>query len=139
MKTIEEKILGGVWELVLNGVNDALESIDDDVPAVERRGDCLAGDYVKRRMNGTVGMKAVQRTEKERIVRLDAYAVEVTFNASLEDCYRYAYALDKAIEADATLGGLADRVLFVKKVYNKGIYGCEAVFSLRVTVEGFLW
>jgi hypothetical protein len=83
---------------------------------------------------------AAERTEKERIVRLDAYTVKITFNAAASFCYRYAYALDKAIEADWTLGGLAERVSFEKRVYKKTFDGrgnpaCEAVFTLRITAE----
>jgi hypothetical protein len=143
MKTIEEKILGAVWGLVLDRVNDVLESVDDDVPALEKKGNGLVGDYVKRPVSGSVGLVKVERTEKERIVRLDAYRVVVTVNASEADCYRYAYALDKAIENDVTLGGVAENVLFEKKDYKKisgGVKdgGCEAVFSLRITAEALL-
>ena len=45
MKTIEEKIEGAVWVLLLDGVNDFLGSIDDDVPLVERN----TGGFVARR------------------------------------------------------------------------------------------
>jgi hypothetical protein len=137
MKTVEERILGAVWVLVLDGVNDELLKMDDDVPELEMRGGCLAGAaYVKHPVRGTVGLEAVERTEKERIVRLDAYRVIVTLNASERYCYRYAYALEKAIENDVTLGGIVERVLFEKKVYKKTLNGMDAVFTLRITVEG---
>jgi hypothetical protein len=134
MKTIEEKIEGAVWVLLLSGVNDFLEGIDDDVPALEGPG------FGSRSPGAVVEFAAAERTEKERIVRMDAYTVKITINAAASFCYRYAYALDKAIEADWTLGGLAERIQFEKRVYKKTINGggnpaCKAVFNLRVTVE----
>jgi hypothetical protein len=135
MKTVEERIIGAVWELLLCGVNEVLGSIDDDVPLLERRGSAIAGDYAKRPVSGSVGLVKVERTEKERIVRLDAYRVVVTINASERDCYRYAYALEKAIENDVTPGGVAENVLFEKKVYAPKTHLAEAAFTLRITVE----
>jgi hypothetical protein len=134
MKTVEEKILGAVWVLVLNGMNDVLENIDDDVPALEKRGSALAGDCVKRPVSGSVGLEKVERTEKERIVRLDAYRVVVTITASESDCYRYAYALEKAIGDDVTLCGVAENVLFENKVYTPKMNLVEAEFSLRILI-----
>jgi hypothetical protein len=135
MKTIEEKIESAVWVLLLDGVNDFLGSIDDDVPLVERN----TGGFTARSPRAVVEFAAAERTEKERIVRLDAYTVKVLFDAPESFCYRYAYALDKAIVADSTLGGLAERVLFEKRTYKKTPNGgCEAVFTLRITVEGML-
>jgi hypothetical protein len=137
LKTIEEKILGGVLELLLTGVNGVLAEIDDDVPPVERPG-------AARPCRCAVELAAAERTEKERIVRLDAYAVKVTFYGSEADCYRYGYALNKAVEADWTLGALAESVCFERKVYKKtagGVKadGCEAVFSLKIIIEALLW
>ena len=136
MKTIEEKIEGAVWVLLLDGVNDFLGSIDDDVPLVERN---TGGFAARRSPRAVVEFAAAERTEKERIVRLDAYTVKVLFDAPESFCYRYAYALDKAVEANSTLGGLAERVLFEKRTYKKTPNGgFEAVFTLRITVEGML-
>jgi hypothetical protein len=137
LKTIEEKILGGVWELLLTGVNGVLAGIDDDVPSVGH-------PSAARPAVCAVELEAAERSEKERIARLDVYSVKVTFYGSVADCYRYAYALDEAVEADCTLGALAESVCFEKKVYKKtsgGIRadGCEAVFTLKIIIEALLW
>jgi hypothetical protein len=135
MKTIEERIQGAVWVLVLNGANEVLETIDDDVPLLERHGSGLVGDYVKRPISGRVQFLSAERSEKERIVRLDVYRVKIWITASESDCYRYAYALEKAIDRDFTLGGVVENVLFEKKVYTPKTHLVEAEFSLRITVE----
>jgi hypothetical protein len=131
MKTVEERIIGAVWGLLLGGVNEVLAEIDDFVPPVERPGAGLAA----RPARCAVEIAAVERTEKERIVRLDACRVKIMITAFESDCYRYAYALEKAIDRDFTLGGVVENVLFEKKVYTQKTHLVEAEFGLRITVE----
>jgi hypothetical protein len=135
-ETMEEKILRAVGDLVVAGVNGVLEGLDVAVPLVEGvAGDGFGGYGVRP----AVSVAAVERSGKERIVRLDAYAVPVVFSAPLADCYRYAYALERALAADCSLGGVADWAELVSKRYAPGKAAArgdtEAVFTLRVTVE----
>jgi predicted nucleotidyltransferase len=86
-----------------------------------------------------------ERSEKDRVVRLDAYSLVISFTVREEngerDCYAYAGAVDMALEEDETLGGVVDRAVLVRKTYTSPrIPHCgdswKAELTLRVTVEG---
>jgi hypothetical protein len=91
-----------------------------------------------------VALASCERTEKERIVLLDAYSLTVTFTMPENPeselyCYAYATAFDKALGEDVTLGGVADRAVITGKKYNqpkKPHCGedWEVVVTVRVTV-----
>jgi hypothetical protein len=91
-------------------------------------------------------LSSCERTEKERIIFLDAYTLTITF--SLIDmpeselyCYAYSAAFSKALNNDVTLGGVADRAVIIGKKYmppkkpNCG-QGWELIITMRVTIEG---
>jgi len=132
MMTIEERVLDGIWALLLGDVNEALVGLQRQVALFERRrGGSLGGFGCQ----AEVALLDVERTEKERFLKIDAFTVTVEFAASLPDCYVYAWALDEALRQDATLGGLVDNVVFVSRRYLKEGPGNNAQFKLRVIVE----
>jgi hypothetical protein len=91
-------------------------------------------------------LSTCERTEKERVIQQDAFSLSISFTLQEHDdgelyCYGYTYAFGKALGADVTLGGIADRAVITGKKYlppkkpNCG-EGWGLVLSLRVTVEG---
>jgi hypothetical protein len=91
-------------------------------------------------------LSTCERSEKERIVRLDAYTLTITFTvpehpAGERNCYAYASSVATALGENPTLGGVADRTELAGKKYappkQSGTGGdWELVLSLRVTVVG---
>jgi hypothetical protein len=92
-----------------------------------------------------VSLASCERSEKERIVLVDAYSVAICFSLldtveSEWHCYSYAAAVTKALGEDPTLGGTVDRAVITGKKYiqpkkpNCG-EGWGLVLFLRVTVE----
>ena len=137
---VELQILGAVRELLAGRVNELLREVEFTVPVIEF-GD-YGCDYASAPM---IALTSCERSEKERIIRLDAYALTVSFELpetpeSELHCYAYASAVCKAVAENPTLGGVADRAVVTGKKYNqpKKFYcgeGWKAVISLRVTVE----
>jgi hypothetical protein len=131
METVEEKLIGAVWALLTGRVNGVLAECDDTVPFIEGR-----ETSESCRSRPSVRLATAERTEKERIVKIDAYLVNVAFGGTEKDCYRYAWALEKAIDEDRTLDGITDYTAIEKKVYQKINYEDFCVcISLRITVE----
>jgi hypothetical protein len=137
---IEQQILNEVRKLLSGKVNELLGDMEFSIPLVEF-GNYGGGDVV----TPAVALVTCERSEKERIVRLDAYAVTITFivpeTADSEIfCYAYASAVCKALEGNPTLNGVADRAVITGKKYvqpKKEKCGQEwgVVISLRVTIE----
>jgi len=138
---IEVRILDAIKKLLSKRVNEILDGLDYPVPAIELS-DYKGGSVVVPVINLTT----CELSEKERIIRLDAYSLSITFSMPETDeseflCYVYTLAVSKALEENPTLDGVADRAVATGKRYNKPKKpGCgegwEAVISLRVTVEG---
>jgi hypothetical protein len=93
-----------------------------------------------------IALATCERTEKERIIRLDAYVLTITFSfldmpESELYCYAYSGAVGRAVFDDLTLGGVADRAVIAGKKYvppknPKCGEGWELTITLRITVEG---
>jgi len=137
---IEVRILEAIKKLLTKRVNEILANLDYPVPFIELS-NYEGGNVVVPVIN----LSACERSEKERIIRLDAYSLTITFSMPEKDeseflCYVYSLAVYKALGENPTLGGVADRAVATGKKYNKPKKpGCgegwEAVISLRVTVE----
>jgi hypothetical protein len=134
----EERIIGAVRKLLAEDVNELLEGSGDSVLPVE---------FAEGRGSGRYGvapeirLACGERSEKDRVVLVDAYTVTITFVCMRGECssYPYAWAVDQALRADPTLDGVVDRVSLVKKTWAALKYpneGIELTFTLRVTVEG---
>lgn len=137
---IETRILTAIKELLSGRVNELLGEVLVHIPLVEFSD--YQGAYV---IVPVVELVECERSEKERIIRLDSYSVTVTFNVpdSAESelyCYAYSAALSKALNEDVTLGGVIERAVVTGKKYVKPkIANCgedwQVIISLRLTVE----
>ena len=137
---IEEAFTGAVKRLLTGRVNEMLGELPFAIPLIEF-GDYGGGDV----MVPTIALISCERTEKERIIQLDAYSFTVSFNLpetpeSEMYCIAYATFVNYALHENPTLGGIVDRVVIIGKKYvppKKS--GCglewEVILHLRITVE----
>jgi hypothetical protein len=138
---IEQQIIGAVRGLLAGRVNELLGDMEFIVPPIEF-GNYSSGSVI----TPVVMLASCERTEKERIIRLDAYSLTITFSLQEHEegelyCYAYAAAFCKAIGENPTLSGIADRAVVTGKKYvapkhPKCGEEWEAVVTLRITVEG---
>jgi len=137
---IEQKITGAVQRLLAVRVNEILAAADFSIPLIE------FGEYGREyAITPTVALPTCERSEKERIIRLDAYSLSISFslqehaNAELF-CYAYSAAVCKAVGENPTLDGIADRAVITGKKYippkkpNCG-GGWGLVLTIRITIE----
>jgi len=137
---IEQRIIEAVRKLLSGQVNEILSKWEFLIPVVE-----FSNFANRHTVVPVVSLVSCERTEKERIIRLDAYSLSISFSLPETQetelyCYGYASAVCKAIGENPTLGGVVDRaVISGKKYIQPKKPGCgedwEMVISLRVTVE----
>ena len=137
---IQEAIIGAVKSLLTGRVNEILREEEFATPIIEF-GDYQGGGSVAP----VVALASCEKSEKERIIRLDAYSLTITFdlpeNFETEShCYAYAGAVCMALKENPTLGGVVDRARITGEKYAPPkIRNCgeswEVVLSLRITVE----
>jgi hypothetical protein len=131
----ELKIKNAIRELLTGRVNEYLGRLRFQIPLIEFK-ETMGGDGVCP----VLRLRTCERTEKERILRLDAYTVEIEFTANGEDgelfCYAYGAAVDWALKADSTLGGAAVRALITGKHYAEGktAHNDERIITLRLRI-----
>ena len=137
---IEQKIVEALRGLLSGRVNEILGTWEFLVPVVEFGN--IGGSFA---VAPVVSLSGCERTEKERIIRVDAYSVSITFTLQEHEdgelfCYGYSTAFEKALGEDVTLGGIVDRAILTGKKYappkkaNCG-EGWGLILTLRVTVE----
>jgi hypothetical protein len=138
---IEQRIITAVRKILEVRVNEIFNNWEIVVPIIEFGN--IGSSYA---LSPVLSLSSCERTEKERIIRLDAYSMSISLKLREHEdgelyCYGYAYAFEKALGEDITLGGVADRALITGKKYvppkkaNCG-EGWELIFTLRITVEG---
>jgi hypothetical protein len=138
---IEQRIIEAVRVLLAGRVNEILREMKISIPVIEF-GEHGCGYAVAP----VITLSLCERTEKERIIRLDSYSLTITFELSdtpesESHCYTYAGVVSRALYYDPTLGGVADRAVVTGKKYcspkkpNCG-EGWGLILTLRVTVEG---
>jgi len=137
---IELQILDAIRKLLTGRVNEILGEWEFLMPVIE-----FSAFANKHTVVPAVSLVSCERTEKERIICLDAYSVTINFTVPETQeselyCYGYAAAVCKAIKENPTLGGIADRATVSGKKYSSPKKpGCgeewETVITLRVTVE----
>jgi hypothetical protein len=143
---IEEIILNSVKKLLSERVNELLGEVEFKIAPVEfseRWSGSPAGVGV---VAPVLRLSECERSEKERIDRLDAYVLTVSFHVpetadSERDIYAYAAAVGKALAEDPTLRGAVDRAVLTGKKYVPPKHehcgeDWELVVTLRLTVEG---
>jgi hypothetical protein len=137
---IEQQIIEAVRKLLSGRVNEILSKWEFLIPVVE-----FSNFANRHTVAPAVSLVSCERTEKERIIRLDAYSLSISFTLPETQetelyCYGYAAAVYKAIGENPTLGGVVDRAVISSKKYSQPKKpGCgedwEMVITLRVTVE----
>jgi hypothetical protein len=137
---IEQQIITAIRGLLSGRVNELLGEMDFYIPLVEFT-NFTSGNIVAP----IVEISSCERTEKERIIFIDAYAVTVIFNVpetpeSEKYCFAYAAAFNNALRENPTLGGVADRAQFTGRKHqppkNKNCgQEWQLVIKMRVTVE----
>ena len=137
---VEIRIIEAVRKMLSGRVNELLDELQFDIPLIE-----FGGYEGGSAVLPEITLANCERTEKERIVRLDAYSLTITFNIPDRQeselyCYAYSAAVGKAVSDDPTLGGIADRAVVVGKKYaqpkNKNCADVwELIINLRVTTE----
>jgi hypothetical protein len=138
---IEENIINSVKKLLSGRVNELLGETEYPIPPVEF-GSYRGGPIV----SPVITLSTCERSEKERIIRLDAYTLAVTFTVpehpdGERNCYAYAGAVATALLENPTLGGAASRAVLRGKKYAPPKHpgtgaDWELVLTLRVTLEG---
>ena len=137
---IEQRIIKAVQEILTGRVNEILQRVEFHVPVIEFGG--VGYGYV---ISPGISLSACERTEKERIIRLDAFSLTISFELAETPeaellCYAYSGAMGRALYDNPTLGGVVDRAVITGKKYvqpkkpNCG-EGWGLVISLRLTVE----
>jgi hypothetical protein len=137
---IEERLLNSLKSLLGGRVNELLGETEYPIPPIEC-GDYRGGSVV----SPVIALSACEWSEKERIIRLDAYTLTVTFTvpehpAGERNCYAYAASVATALGEDTTLGGAVSRAALAGKKYSPPKQsgtgeGWEVVLTLRIIVE----
>jgi hypothetical protein len=138
---VEARIISAVRKLLTERVNEILSEVQFPIPIIEFDGNDSGFVSVP-----VIALVSCEKTEKERILRLDTYSLTITFSFIEQvecelHCYAYSGAIGKAIYDDPTLGGVVDRAVITGKKYiaPKKPHCGESyalIVSLRVTVEG---
>jgi hypothetical protein len=138
---VEEAITGAVKRLFSGRVNELLGETEYPIPPIEF-GNYRGGSTVAP----VISLSTCERSEKERVIRLDAYTLTITFSVpewpgGERNCYAYTASVATALRENPTLGGVAGRAVMTGKKYvppkQSGTGGdWELSLTLRVTVEG---
>jgi hypothetical protein len=138
---IEEILLNSVKKLLSGRVNELLGEVEYPIPPIEF-GRSLSGGYT---VTPVIQLSTCERSEKERIIRADAYTLIITLNVpehpeGERNCYAYASSVVAALGDDPALGGISSRAELTGKKYIPPKHpgtgeGWGVVLTLRVTVE----
>ncbi|GHV93419.1 hypothetical protein AGMMS50268_39220 [Spirochaetia bacterium] len=137
---IEQKILSAIESLLTGRVNELLGEAEFQIAPLEFNAPAGVGV-----VEPVLRLTECERSEKERIVRLDSYALTVTLQVPEgpyggRDAYAYGAVISRAVAENCTLGGVADRAVMTGKKYvpPKTPHcgeGWQVVITLRITVE----
>jgi len=135
---IEQRIIDAIKKLLTGRVNEIFSNWDLIIHIIEFGS--FKSKYV---VAPVVSLSSCERTEKERIISQDAYTASITFTLQENEdgelyCYGYAYAFEKALKENVTLGGIADRAVITDKKYFqpkkvKCGEGWGLVINMRIT------
>jgi hypothetical protein len=137
---MEEIIINSLKSLLTGRVNELLGEMEYPIPSIE----CgvYRGSPV---VSPAIALSACERSEKERILRLDAYALTIAFSVpehptGERNCYAYAASVGTALGENPTLGGAVSRAVLTGKKYAPPKHpgtgeGWEVILTVRVTVQ----
>jgi hypothetical protein len=138
---IEETLLNSVKKLLSGRVNELLGEVEDAIPVIGF-GKYRGGSAVVP----VVALSTCERSEKERIIRVEAYSLTITLGIpegpdSERNGYAYVGAVAAALGEDPTLGGVVDRAVLTGKKYVPPKHpgtgeGWEVILTVRLVVEG---
>jgi hypothetical protein len=139
--SIEETLLNTVKKLLANRVNEFLGELEYPIPPIEFS-PLVGGEATAP----VIRLSTCERTEKERIINIDAYTLTIIFTIpenpeGERNCYAYAGTVVTALEENPSLGGTVDRAVLTGKKYAPPKHpgtgeDWELTLTLRVTVEG---
>jgi hypothetical protein len=125
---VEEALLGAIRKMLAGRVNEFLEETEYSIPTIEfgQSGFTGLSPEFRHSRNSTmpsIGLSTCERTEKERIIGMDAYTLTIAFTVPEHPdgercCYAYTAAVATVLGEDPTLGGVADRVELTGKKYS---------------------
>jgi hypothetical protein len=142
---IEEIIINSLKSLLAGRVNELLEETEYPIPPIEFGG-YRGGSAVVP----VIGLTTCERSEKERIIRLDAYTLTIAFavpehpsdqrSVGERNCYAYAASVATALGENPALGGAASRAVLTGKKYVPPKHpgtgeGRAVTLTLRITIE----
>jgi len=137
---IEQSIIEAVKKLLDGRVNEILSNWEFLIPNIEFRK--IGSSYT---VAPVITISGCERTEKERIIRQDAYSLSITIALQEQEdgelyCYGYSTAFAKALGENVTLGGIVDRAVITGKKYVSPKKphcgeGWGLVITLRINVE----
>jgi hypothetical protein len=137
---VEQQIIEAVKELLKTKANELLSKMEFQIPLIDSCERISSSVVVP-----VISLSSCERTEKERIILLDAYFMSITFNLnetpeSELHCYAYSIAVSKAIYENPSLNGVVDRIVITGKKYippKKPHCGesWELIISMRITIE----
>jgi hypothetical protein len=141
---VEESILNSVKKLLLGRVNELLGEVEYPIRPIECGG-YRGGSVVVGACSPVIALSTCECSEKERIIRVDAYTLTIAFAVpehpdGERNCYAYAAAVGTVLNENPTLGGIAGRAVLTGKKYvppkHSGTGGdWQLVLSLRITAE----
>jgi len=139
---METRIAAALERLLTDEVNKLLEALPVQLAPIE------LGEYSGAEIaRASIAIASSQRTEKERVVLLDAYAIEIrysVFDRGGREAGRllpyYTACIRKAIRRNGTLGGLVDRIALLETRHEPAGKGFPAdhwtgTARLRATAE----
>ena len=114
-KFVEKEIINAIRKLLTCQVNEVLGAMEWNIPLFEiseYRGSIVVVPMIL--------LKKCERTEKERIIKLDTYSVQIKFNVldfpeSENNCYAYSYAISKIIDENPTLNEIVTKAEITSK------------------------
>jgi hypothetical protein len=146
---IEEILLNSFKKFLSGRVNELLAETEYPIPPIEFGQSGFAGLSPEFRQGRnstmpTITLSTCERSEKERIVRLDTYTLTIIFSVpewpgGERNCYAYTASVAAALRENPSLDGAADRAVLVEKKYappkQSGTGGeWEVILTLRITV-----
>ena len=137
---IEIRIINAVRALLSGQANELLKKTQFHIPIIE-----FGGSGCGSVISPVIALSSCERTEKERVIRLDAYTLTITFTSvdtpeSELYCYAYSGAISRAVYDNPTLGGCVSRAAISGKKYVPPKMphcgeGWSLVITLRLTTE----